>query len=146
MSVEGVKALDAIYGLSSAGNAELAWRFFQIALSTGSEYAQKAAEWVTDKGRMKFCRCVLLCLPFTICPAKVLTLNQHLHSERLTSRSARSTPTWPRRPSSHTPASTVRLASSPSRSQHLDLTRLSLSFCLDPIARRMIAKDLGVEL
>lgn len=86
------------------------------------------------------------CLLFTICPAKVPTLNQHLHTERLTSRSARSTPTWPRRPFSRTPASTVRLASSPSRSPHLDLTLLFLSFCLDPIARRMIAKDLGVEL
>jgi hypothetical protein len=30
LSVEAVKAMDDVYGLSTAGNAELSWRFFQV--------------------------------------------------------------------------------------------------------------------
>lgn len=50
LSVRAVAMLDEIYGLSTAGNAELAWRFFAIALKSGKEYAEKAAVWVQDKG------------------------------------------------------------------------------------------------
>lgn len=55
-SPKAVSALDNAYSLSSTGNAEIALRFFEIALKSSADYAQKAAEWVISKGRMKFCR------------------------------------------------------------------------------------------
>ncbi|KAL0249760.1 leukotriene A-4 hydrolase/aminopeptidase [Cryptococcus tetragattii IND107] len=56
LSPKAVSALDNAYSLSSTGNAEIALRFFEIALKSSADYAQKAAEWVISKGRMKFCR------------------------------------------------------------------------------------------
>lgn len=55
-SPKAVSALDKVYSLSSTGNAEIALRFFEIALKSSADYAEKAAEWVVSKGRMKFCR------------------------------------------------------------------------------------------
>ncbi|WWC71745.1 leukotriene A-4 hydrolase/aminopeptidase [Kwoniella pini CBS 10737] len=51
-----VASLDKLYGLGSTGNAEIALRFYEIALKSGPEYAESAAKWVINKGRMKFCR------------------------------------------------------------------------------------------
>ncbi|WWC90899.1 leukotriene A-4 hydrolase/aminopeptidase [Kwoniella dendrophila CBS 6074] len=51
-----VAALDKLYGLGSTGNAEIGLRFFEVALKSGPEYAESAAAWVINKGRMKFCR------------------------------------------------------------------------------------------
>jgi hypothetical protein len=45
--------------------------FAQIALMTGTEYANQAADWVTDKGRMKFCQSHL---SFDILPLRVSPL------------------------------------------------------------------------
>ncbi|CED82437.1 leukotriene-a4 hydrolase [Phaffia rhodozyma] len=67
MGVEAVRRLDEVYGLSKAGNAELSSRFFEIALASGDEYAKDAAHWVTDKGRMKFCRTIYRAL-FKVTP------------------------------------------------------------------------------
>ncbi|WVO17684.1 leukotriene A-4 hydrolase/aminopeptidase [Cryptococcus depauperatus] len=55
-SPSGVSTLDKAYGFGTSGNAEIGLRFFEIALKSGSEYAEKAAAWVVNKGRMKFCR------------------------------------------------------------------------------------------
>ncbi|OCF30838.1 leukotriene A-4 hydrolase/aminopeptidase [Kwoniella heveanensis BCC8398] len=51
-----VAALDKLYDLSSNGNAEIGLRFFETALKSGPEYAEAAAAWVINKGRMKFNR------------------------------------------------------------------------------------------
>ncbi|WWC63102.1 leukotriene A-4 hydrolase/aminopeptidase [Kwoniella dejecticola CBS 10117] len=51
-----VASLDKLYGLGSTGNAEIGLRFFEVALKSGPEYAEAAAAWVINKGRMKFCR------------------------------------------------------------------------------------------
>ncbi|KAI0762471.1 metalloprotease [Fomes fomentarius] len=61
--------LGAVYSLASTPNAELRWRFYEVALLDPSssvaraEYAPAAARWVTGtdgtgiiRGRMKFCR------------------------------------------------------------------------------------------
>lgn len=56
-----VKALHDIYSFDKA-STEIALRFYQLALPTGS-FVQEAADWVVGakqfgsiKGRMKFCR------------------------------------------------------------------------------------------
>ena len=63
-----VTYLGKLYGLSSTPNAELRWRFYEVALldpasPAAREYAPAAAQWVTGhdgthivRGRMKFCR------------------------------------------------------------------------------------------
>lgn len=67
-----VKRLDEVYGIHGTENAEIRLRFYVIALRSGKDYAEKAAsesralwrlitradvaEWVINKGRMKFCR------------------------------------------------------------------------------------------
>ncbi|RSH81372.1 hypothetical protein EHS25_006904 [Saitozyma podzolica] len=74
-----------------------ALRFYRVALKSGKEYAEDAAEWVTNKGRMKFCRPIYR------------LLNQQ-------------TPELARK------------------------TFLKHAAFYHPIARKMIAKDLGVEV
>ncbi|KAI1790494.1 metalloprotease [Ganoderma leucocontextum] len=63
-----VTHLGKLYGLSATPNAELRWRFYEVALldpasPVAHEYAPAAAKWVTGhdgthivRGRMKFCR------------------------------------------------------------------------------------------
>jgi len=51
-----VRALDAKYAFGASANAEIRFRFLAVGLQSGAEYAQAAADWVADKGRMKFCR------------------------------------------------------------------------------------------
>jgi leukotriene-A4 hydrolase len=67
---KAVSAIGQIYGFDSSENAEIRNRFYRIALRSGPEYAKEAActspfwwydttdksAWVTNKGRMKFCR------------------------------------------------------------------------------------------
>lgn len=74
---KAIKAIGTLYGFDSSENAEIRNRFYRIALRSGPEYAKDAAsrsniasqgillsegtgltgaEWVTNKGRMKFCR------------------------------------------------------------------------------------------
>ncbi|TBU46292.1 metalloprotease [Dichomitus squalens] len=60
--------LGEVYSLSTTLNAELRWRFYEVALldptsPSSQEYAPQAAKWVTGndgtgivRGRMKFCR------------------------------------------------------------------------------------------
>ncbi|ORY35363.1 peptidase family M1-domain-containing protein [Naematelia encephala] len=51
-----IALLDETYGVHEKDNAEIRLRFYQVALKSGPEYADKAAAWVVNKGRMKFCR------------------------------------------------------------------------------------------
>ncbi|TBU30770.1 metalloprotease [Dichomitus squalens] len=63
-----VAHLGEVYSLSTTLNAELRWRFYEVALldptsPVSQEYAPQAAKWVTGndgtgivRGRMKFCR------------------------------------------------------------------------------------------
>ncbi|TIB91004.1 hypothetical protein E3Q06_00076 [Wallemia mellicola] len=50
------EALATVYGFDKAQNAEIRFRFYMLALTTGSTYVHSAAEWVSRQGRMKFCR------------------------------------------------------------------------------------------
>ncbi|KAL7415639.1 peptidase family M1-domain-containing protein [Mrakia frigida] len=92
-----VAKLDEIYSFTQAGNAETALRFYEIALASGDAYAQQAAVWVQDKGRMKFCRPIFVAINKVAPELAKSTFKEH-------------------------------------------------AGFYHPIARRMIAKDLGVKL
>ncbi|ORX38697.1 peptidase family M1-domain-containing protein [Kockovaella imperatae] len=92
-----ISLLDNTYGFGKNDNAEVRLRFYQIALKSGPEYAEDAAKWVVDKGRMKFCRPI-----FRLLKQQTPELAQKTFME------------------------------------HKDFYH--------PIARKMIAKDLGVDL
>lgn len=52
-----VKLLNDSYGFADSNNAEIRFRFYEVALEVeGGEFARQAAEWVKGMGRMKFCR------------------------------------------------------------------------------------------
>ncbi|WWD18897.1 leukotriene A-4 hydrolase/aminopeptidase [Kwoniella shandongensis] len=53
---KAVEALDETYGFGKTGSAEIRLRFYEIALKSGPKYAEDAAVWVINKGRMKYCR------------------------------------------------------------------------------------------
>ena len=68
---KAIAAIGKTYEFDSSENAEIRNRFYRIALRSGPEYAKEAActsrltllgiaanqsAWVTNKGRMKFCR------------------------------------------------------------------------------------------
>ncbi|WFD00909.1 leukotriene-A4 hydrolase [Malassezia yamatoensis] len=58
-----VQWLDEAYDLANNANDEIPVRFFELALAVkNSGYEQKAADWVKDKGRMKYCRAVFKAL------------------------------------------------------------------------------------
>ncbi|KAK4685307.1 leukotriene-A4 hydrolase, partial [Tremellales sp. Uapishka_1] len=51
-----VAALEKLYQFNGSFNTEIKLRFLEVALKSGPEYAQDAADWVINKGRMKYCR------------------------------------------------------------------------------------------
>ncbi|GAA96251.1 uncharacterized protein L969DRAFT_100748 [Mixia osmundae IAM 14324] len=55
LSDEIIHKIDELYKFTQTSNAEIALRWFLVTLKAGL-YLQEAADWVTDKGRMKFCR------------------------------------------------------------------------------------------
>lgn len=50
-----VSALNKAYSLDGTNNQEIRLRWYAVALKAG-QFKEEAAEWVKDKGRMKFAR------------------------------------------------------------------------------------------
>ncbi|KAI5450536.1 Leucyl aminopeptidase yscIV [Naganishia albida] len=58
LPVSTLKALDKVYRLDTSTNGEIRLRWYGLTLPAGTEYAESAAAWVVDQGRMKMCRTV----------------------------------------------------------------------------------------
>jgi leukotriene-A4 hydrolase len=62
-----IDAIQSAYAFDSTGSSEIRLRWYEVALKpeSGGKYKESAAEWVSDKGRMKFCRVVFRCARHT---------------------------------------------------------------------------------